>query len=135
MNYLEQEFEAQRKARELTDHEVKAKFMSLKPSMANKVSIKEMRRDVLMYAINDPIGFLDSIEDPNAELEVTIRSAIAEGILRFRNNKKEVYWNTERKSRLLTVPNGVKPVDAIKDHLLTDEGIEALKEIEALLGE
>ena len=65
----------------------------------------------------------------------TVAALLDSKLLVFRNNKREVYFNTpSNKKRMITVPFGEDAVEAIKGYFKTDEGLEQFEGLEKLLG-
>lgn len=100
----------------------------------SKVSTAEMKRDVLVYARNYPEDFLDIVRDPELKLQAKVRMMFDAGIIQFRKNQKEVWYNTStNKKKMLTVPFGEDGYFTVATYFQTDEGVEALKVLEKLL--
>jgi hypothetical protein len=97
----------------------------------NKFTTSELKRDILIYAKRDPGGFLNIIQDPMLKLQSNIHVFFDNKLLSFRNNNKEVWFNTPSlKKKMLTVSYGDDPYFAVAQFLKTDDGIDALKMLE-----
>lgn len=97
----------------------------------SQLSSSELKRDVLLYAKRYPQKFIDASKDPSTKLQSTIRELFDTHLLAFRNNKKEVFFNTAtKKTRMLTVPFDGDPYLAIEQYFLTETGIEELRAIQ-----
>lgn len=95
----------------------------------------ELKRDVLVFAKRDPRTFLTIVTDPELQFNGTVAALLDSKLLVFRNNKREVYFNTpSNKKRMITVPFGEDAVEAIKGYFKTDEGLEQFEGLEKLLG-
>ena len=95
----------------------------------SKISTKEIKRDLLVYARRDPQGFLNLVDDPMVKLQSKIQTFFDNKLLVLRN--KDVYYNTKsNKKRMLVVPQGEKPLEMVALYLQSDEGIQALKMLE-----
>ena len=100
----------------------------------SKVSTSELRRDVLVYAKNDPYSFMKMVNDPMLKLQSNVQLFFDKGLLSFRNKQKEVWYNTSsNKTKMLTVPFGEDPMYIVASYLQSDDGIEALKMLEKML--
>ena len=100
----------------------------------NKMTSAEIKRDIRIYANNYPEEFLESIDDPNSDLENLISKAIDQRIIQFRNKNKDVYWMLpENKKRLTTIPSGVPHVTGLISFLKSNDGLEALDVIETMV--
>lgn len=95
-------------------------------------SAAEMRWDLTAAAKKDPDEFLNSIQDPEMEHRSNVVSFFTNGLLGFRKNRSEVFYNLKNnKSRMLVVPHGVRdPYEVVANFLKSDEGIEMLKILE-----
>ena len=100
----------------------------------NKMTSAEIKRDVRIYANNYPEEFLESIDDPNSDLENLLAKAIDQRIIQFRNKNKDVYWMLpENKKRLTTIPSGVPHLTGLISFLKSNDGLEALDVIETMV--
>ena len=64
-------------------------------------------------------------------IDSLVQSFFDKGILTFRKNKKEVFFNTPtNKKRMLTIPFGEDPLYVVSSYLQSDEGIEVLEFLE-----
>ena len=99
----------------------------------SKISTQEMRRDVLVFAKNEPIEFLDIIEDPMLKLQGTVKAFFDTGLL-ARKGKGAVHYNSKsNKKRMLVVPPGEDELFIVASYLQSEEGIESLKLLEKKL--
>jgi hypothetical protein len=97
----------------------------------NKFTTSELKRDILIYAKRDPKGFLNILRDPMLKLQSNIHVFFENKLLTFRNNNKEVWFNTPSvKKKMLTVSYGDDPYFAVSQFLKTDDGIDSLKMLE-----
>ena len=98
----------------------------------DKMSTAELKRDTLVYARNNPMEFLDVLNDPMLQLQSKV-AAFFEVALLITRNKKDVYFNTSsNKEKMLTVPFGENRDYIVASWLQSDDGIEALKLLENL---
>jgi len=92
----------------------------------SKISTAELKRDVLVYAKNEPENFLNIINDPMLKLMAEVQSFFDDGKLMMK--KQNVHFNTKtNKKRMMTVPFGEDRNEMISHYLKSDEGIETLK--------
>jgi hypothetical protein len=95
------------------------------------ISTKEMRRDLMVFAKNDPSGFLNCLNDPDLKMQSFVSAVFAQGLLTARNNDKEVWFSTpSNKKKMLAVPFESTPLEAVCAYLKTDEGIEVMQMLE-----
>jgi hypothetical protein len=132
MEAINYEVDALIEARNMTLDHLEMTFRVLFGKDPSKYSVAEIKRDVLMYSKNHPRNFLDVINDPLLKLEANVHKFFASSILVFKNGTKEVWFNTtSNKKKLMNIPFDTDPYMAVTMHLQTDEGIEALKLLEA----
>ncbi len=100
----------------------------------SKMTTAELKRDILIYAKNDPQGFMRAISDPQIKLQSKVQMFFDENILGFRNNKKDVYFNLPgNKKRMMTIPFGEDPMYVVTSFFQSDEGVEVLEFLEGQL--
>lgn len=97
------------------------------------VSTAELRRDILVYAKNEPKEFLSILNDPELKFQAKVRLFFENKLLALRNNDKEVWYNTSsNKKKMLSIPFGEDPYEVVAHFLRSDEGIDSLKMLEAV---
>jgi len=100
----------------------------------SKMTTAELKRDILIYAKQDPSGFLRMVSDPEIKLQSKVQMFFDEKLLAFRNNKKDVYFNLPaNKKRMMTIPFGEDPMYVVTSYLQSDEGLEILEYLEKQL--
>jgi hypothetical protein len=131
VEYLAVEVDALIKARELSIEELETVYRVLFNRDVSRVTSAEMKRDVLIYAKNYPLGFLDALDDPMLRLQSQVHVFFDMGLLAFRNNTKEVWYSTPtNKKKMMNIPYGEDPYVLVSMYLQSDEGVEALKMLE-----
>jgi hypothetical protein len=128
---LDMSFEAQKISRELSPKELEAVLRKLKGKKVDDMYSEEIKRDVRLFAKNDPEKFLSMIDMPEVETDNNLANIINEGLIQFRKNDSEVYYNLpDSKKMLFRVPEGKNPMEALEEYLTTDnEGIQKYKEL------
>ena len=101
-------------------------------SKVNKMSSKELRRDLLLLAKQNPKLFLSLAADENVQLRNFAINAVEANIIRVSPDNRSVHW-TSNDRKLLNVPFDENPYSAIAAWFKTDEGIEVFKSIEKRL--
>lgn len=100
----------------------------------SKMTSSELRRDVLIFAKQNPSTFLNILSDPKLKLQSTVQLFFDNKIIAFRNKRREVYFNLEgNKKRLTTIPFGVDPVQYLADWFKSDDGVDVLVFLEKQL--
>jgi len=131
---LNAEVDALIAARQLELEQIEAVSRVLFGNKSSMTSTAELKRDLLIYAKQDPMGFLDILEDDSLQLRSTVQSFFDAGLLTFRKDKTEVWFNTKsNKKRMLAVPYGEDAINSATSYLQSDDGIEVLKMLEASL--
>ena len=101
-------------------------------SKVTSMTSKELKRDLLLFARNNPSLFLELANDDNVQLRnVAIRAAEA-GIIKLSQDQRTFTWGTNDK-KLMTVPFDENPYSAMAAFFKTDEGVEIFKSIEKKL--
>jgi len=97
----------------------------------SKITTAELKRDVLIFARQNPTTFLNIVSDPKLKLQSTVQQFFDNKLIAFRNKKREVYFNLENnKKRLTTIPFGVDPYQYLTDWFQSDDGVEILAFLE-----
>ena len=88
----------------------------------------------MVFAKSDPKEFLNILNDPDLKFQAKVRLFFDNKLLTLKSNGKEVWFNTAtNKKKMLSVPFNEEPHDAVARFLQSDEGIDSLKMLEALL--
>lgn len=127
---LDLEDQARDLARELRDDQAEAVHRALIKGTDNLLA-KEIRRDLRIFAKNDPITFLSAVDSPTVDMDHIIEKSIEEKLITLRNNKKEVFWNIgDHKKMLIRVPESDNYLSCLKDHFLSSKGKDDLETLE-----
>ena len=98
---------------------------------ADKKTSSELKRDVLVFAKNYPIRFMEILNDPMLRVQDIVARAFEQQILKTRNKGRDIYFNlSDNKSKFMTIPFGEHRISTVSKYLQTDEGIETLKLLE-----
>ena len=101
-------------------------------SAVDKMSSAEIKRDLYMFARNNPILFLELVNDENVELRNLAIKAQGLGVIKLSQDQRTFAWGSNGK-KLMTVPFDENPYSAFAAFLKTDEGVEVFKSIEKKL--
>ncbi len=101
-------------------------------SKVNKMSSKELRRDLLLFAKRNPKLFLSLASDENVQLRNFAINAVENNIIYVSQDQRYVHWGSNDR-KLLTVPFDENPYSALAAWFKTDEGIDVYKSIEKRL--
>jgi len=101
-------------------------------SKVNSMSSKEIKRDLLLFARNNPELFISLANDDNVVLRnLAIRAAEA-GIINLSGDQRTFTWGSNGR-KLMNVPFDENPYSAFAAFLKTDEGVEIYKSIDKKL--
>ena len=101
-------------------------------SRVSDMSSKELKRDLLLFARNNPVLFLDLLEDDNVVLRNFGIKATEMGILKLSSDQRTFMWGSNDR-KLLNVPFDEHPYSALAAWFKTDEGMEIYANIEKQL--
>jgi len=130
LEWVEYELEAQIEAKKITK-DISKLTQICRVLMGNAVenmTTAELKRDILVYAKNNPDDFLDTINDPMLELMDDVYQFFNTSLLTLRNNGKDVYYNLpNNKKKMLTIPFGEDPNFIVASFMKSDDGLEVYK--------
>jgi len=98
-------------------------------SEVSKMSSKEVKRDLLVFANENPQLFLDLMDDDNIHLRNLGIKATESGLIKLSADNRAFTWGSNDR-KLMTVPFDEHPYSALAAWFKTDEGMEVLKSIE-----
>ena len=101
-------------------------------SEVSKMSSKELKRDLLLYAKRNPILFLELVNDDNVKLRNFGIKATELGIIKLSSDQRNFLWGSNDR-KLMTVPFDEHPYSALAAWFKTDEGMEIYSNIEKRL--
>jgi len=132
LDWLEFEVEALKIAKDLDIGMAEAIMRVEIGSEVNKLSSKELRRDLLLFARNNPKLFIELTTDENVHLRNFGIKAAEAGIIKLSNDQRYFKWvSNDRK--IMTVPFDEHPYSALAAWFKTDEGMEIFANIEKRL--
>ena len=129
---LELEIEALNLAKELELDHAEAVLRVEQGSSVTDLTSKEIRRDLLLFAKNNPGLFLNLVKDENVQLRNFAIKAVEAGIIDLDGDQRNFYW-AKNKKKLMTVPFEENPYSAFAAYLKTDEGTQVYKSIDKKL--
>lgn len=126
--------EAQLLARDMPTSKLEMVCRVLMGVRADSMSTAELKRDVLVYARNNPEDFIDTLNDPALQMYDDVVQIFANNLLSKRNKGRDVYFNLkDNKTKILTVPYGEDASDIMASYFQTDDGIETYKLLKQML--
>lgn len=98
----------------------------------SKMTSAEIKRDILVYARQEPEEFLNLLDDTMVDIQSKVQTFFDEGLL-VEKKKGAIHFDTAKnKKRMVVVPNGEDKLFIVASFLQSDEGIEALKMLEKI---
>ena len=101
-------------------------------SKVNSMSSKELRRDLLLFAKNNPALFINLANDENVMLRNFAIRASEANIIKLSQDQRVFTWGSNGR-KLMNVPFDENPYSAFAAYLKTDEGVEIYKSIDKKL--
>jgi len=105
-----------------------------KGSEVSSLSSKELKRDLLVFARNNPKLFLELADDENVMLRNFGIKAVESGILRLSSDQRNFMWGSNGR-KLMVIPFDEHPYTALAHWFKTDEGMEIYSNIEKRLNQ
>ena len=103
-----------------------------KGSEVSRMSSKELKRDLLVFARNNPVLFLELAADDNVQLRNFGIKATELGIIKLSSDQRNFLWGSNDRP-IMVVPFDEHPYTALAHWFKTDEGMEIYSNIEKRL--
>jgi hypothetical protein len=129
IDLLEMEVEGLMVARDMDIEMAEAIMRTEVGSEVDKMSSKELKRDLLLFAKKNPKLLLELANDENVQLRNFGIKATEMGILKLSSDQRYFSW-TSTNRKLMTVPFDEHPYSALAAWFKTDEGMEIYSNIE-----
>ena len=131
LDFLTLEIEAFKEASDLPIEKMEMIGRVLMGNRVDGIKTNELKRDILVYAKQDPEGFLEMLDDSDLELEELVIKSFEQNLITYRKQKREIYYNLkENKKRIITVPFGEDHKRSLMSYFKTDDGLEVLELLE-----
>jgi hypothetical protein len=101
-------------------------------SRVSSMSSKELKRDLLLFARNNPALFLELAADDNVQLRNFGIKATELNIIKLSSDQRSFLWGSNNRP-IMTVPFDEHPYTALAHWFKTDEGMEIYANIEKRL--
>ena len=129
LDILNSQIEAMNAAKEMDIDHAEAILRVELGSAVAKMSSKELKRDLLLFAKHNPKLFITLANDDNVQLRnFAIRAAEAK-IIKLADDQRTFTWASNGR-KLMTVPFDENPYSAMASFFKTDEGIQVFQSIE-----
>jgi AMMECR1 domain-containing protein len=132
LDIIELQVDALNAAREMDVDQSEAIMRVELGSKVSKMSSKELKRDLLLFAKKNPSLFLELANDENVQLRNTAIVAAESGVVKLSQDQRTFTWGSNGR-KLMNVPFDENPYSAMAAWFKTDEGVEVYKSIEKKL--
>jgi len=132
LEIIEWEIDALNAARNIDIDQAEAIMRVELGSQVSTMSSKEIKRDLLRFAKNNPQLFLQLASDENVMLRNLAIRAQETGIIILSQDQRTFHWGSNNR-KLMNVPFDENPYSAFAAFLKTDEGVEIYKSIDKKL--
>ena len=129
---LELEIDALNAARNMDIDQAEAIMRVEVGSKVSSMTSKEIKRDLLVFARNNPRLFINLANDENVMLRNLAIRAVETGIIHLSQDQRTFHWSSNNR-KLMNVPFDENPYSAFAAFLKTDEGVEIYKSIDKKL--
>jgi hypothetical protein len=132
LDILDLQIDALNAAREMDIDQAEAILRVELGSKVSNMSSKELKRDLMLFARNNPSLFMDLANDDNVQLRNVAIVATEMGIIKLSQDQRTFNWGSNGR-KLMTVPFDENPYSAMAAYFKTDEGVEVFRSIEKKL--
>ncbi len=101
-------------------------------SNVSNLSSKELKRDILIFAKQNPSLFIELSQDENVELRNFAIKSVEARIISLASDQRSFTWASNGR-KLMNVPFDENPYSAMAAWFKTDEGVEVYKSIQKKL--
>ncbi len=132
LSILDLQIDAMNAARHMDIDQAEAILRVELGSKVDSMSSKELKRDLLLFARNNPALFINLANDENVMLRNFAIRASEAGIIKLSQDQRTFTWGSNGR-KLMNVPFDENPYSAFAAFLKTDEGVEIYKSIDKKL--
>jgi hypothetical protein len=132
LDYIEYELDAMNAARDMDVDQAEAVLRVEIGSKVSKMTSKEIRRDLMLFARRNPVLFIELANDDNVQLRNIAIVATENNIIKLSQDNRTFTWGDNGR-KLMTVPFDENPYSAMAAFFKTDEGIQVFRSIEKRL--
>ena len=132
LDVIELQIDALNAAKAMDIDQVEAIMRVEVGSKVSKMSSKELKRDLLIFAKNNSKLFIELANDENVQLRNVAIVAAESGVIKLSQDQRTFTWGSNGR-KLMNVPFDENPYYAMAAWFKTDEGVEVYKSIEKKL--
>ena len=129
LDVLDLQIDALNAARNMEIDQIEAILRVEIGSKVNSMSSKELKRDIRLFARNNPQLFISLANDDNVQLRNFAIRATEAHIIKLADDQRTFTWASNGR-KLMTVPFDENPYSAMASFFKTDEGIQVFQSIE-----
>ena len=129
LSFLDIQVDALNAARDMDIDQGEAILRVEVGSKVSKLSTKELKRDLMIFAKQNPELFLNLSQDENVVLRNFAINATENNIINLSPDQKTFSWASNGR-KLMTVPFDENPYSAMASWFKTDEGLDVYKSID-----
>lgn len=129
LDYIEVELDALNAARAMDVDEAEAILRVELGSKVSKMTSKEIKRDLMLFAKKNPALFIELANDENVHLRNVAIKATELGLLRLSKDQRSFHWGSNDR-KLMNVPFDENPYSAMAAWFKTDEGMDVYRNID-----
>lgn len=125
------ELDAQVAAKNMDINELEgvARVVMPKSKIISDMSSAELRRDMIIWAKNNPKEFMTLLDDENIRLRNVAVRAVEMKILHIKDDNRTVVWEKDKRQKVTVVPYGENVYSGLAAFFKTDEGLDVLQKI------
>ena len=132
LSILDMQIDALNAARAMDIDQAEAILRVELGSGVSDLDSKELKRDLLLFARNNPKLFIELASDDNVQLRNFAIKAEEAGIIKLSGDQRTFTWGSNGR-KLMNVPFDENPYSAFAAFLKTDEGVEIYRSIDKKL--
>tara|TARA_R100000152_G_C6735709_1_gene159917 strand:+ start:102 stop:947 length:846 start_codon:yes stop_codon:yes gene_type:complete len=132
VDILELQLEAMNQAKTLDIDRIEAIMRTEVGNRVTKMTSKELKRDVMLFAQENPELFLELVSDESINIRNIGIKSVEQNIVKLSSDNRTFTWASNGR-KLLTVPFDENPYSALAAWFKTDDGIEVYQVIEKKL--
>ena len=119
-------------AREMSIDTIEAIMRVQNGSKVSKMTSRELKRDIMVFARRNPKLLLNLMQDDNIHLRNLGIKSVEQNIISLSNDQRTFTWASNDR-KLLNVPFDEHPYSSLAAWFKTDEGMEVLQSVEKQL--
>jgi hypothetical protein len=133
LDQMELQYDAIKTALEMDITDLEAIGRVIFKSKVDAMPTSELKRDVTLYARNNPAKFIELANDSDIRLRNLANRAVDLKIIGVKDDNTTIYW-VDTKKVIVKLPFGSNPYTSLAQYFKTDEGAEVMEAIGVKLG-